>query len=196
MYVGYIFLIVFGIIFLLTGMYTLAMRICFCIGCRYNDKKPRTPAYPWYPFGGCSREEIEEIKRGYETSLKEYETSLKEWEDNKPLALKIYNAVPQRIDTTIFVIWIISIVSLILTGLTVTVCVLSDARTINQWKEVYVMIQQVVSNGSDLENIAISQTKIEYNEWLTNAIASLRTYGNWSSWSLYEEELLALQYIM
>ena len=58
------------------------------------------------------------------------------------------------------------------------------------------MIQQVVSNGSDLENIAISQTKIEYNEWLTNAIASLRTYGNWSSWSLYEEELLALQYIM
>ena len=186
MYAGYIFLIVFSIVFVLTGAYTLMMKICFCIGCRYNNKKP---SYPWYPFGGCSKEKIEKIKKSYETSLKE-------WEDNQPLALKIYKAVPQWIDTTVFVIWIISIVSLILTGLTVTVCVLSNARIINEWKEVYVMIQQVVNNGSDLENVAISQTKIEYNEWLTNAIASLKTYGNWSSWSLYEEELLALQYIM
>ena len=189
MYVGYIFLIVFGIIFVLTGAYSLAMKICFHIGVNYDNKKPLTPSYSWDPFGWRNKEECEKIKEGYETSLKE-------WKENEPLALKIYNAIPQWIDTTIFVIWIISIVSLVLTGLVVTICVLSDAQAINQWKEVYVMVQQIVNNGSDLENIAISQTKIEYNEWLTNAIANLRTYGNWSSWSLYEEELLALQYIM
>lgn len=189
MYVGYIFLIVFGIIFVLTGAYSLATKICFHIGVNYDNKKPLTPSYTWYYLGGSSKEEVEKIKERYETSLKE-------WEENRPLASKIFYATPKWLDTTVFAIWIISTVSLIIIGLVVTICVLSSIQAINQWKEVYVMVQQIVNNGSDLENIAISQTKIEYNEWLTNAIANLKTYGNWSSWSLYEEELLALQYIM
>ena len=189
MYVGYIFLIVFGIICVLTGAYTLMIKIGGNISANYDHKKPITPVYPWDLFGGCNKEEYEKIKERYETSLKE-------WEENRPLSSKIFYATPEWLDTTIFVIWIISIVLLVIASLVVTIGVLSDAQAINQWKEVYVMVQQIVNNGSDLENIAISQTKIEYNEWLTNAIANLRTYGNWSSWSLYEEELLALQYIM
>lgn len=42
------------------------------------------------------------------------------------------------------------------------------------------MIEQTVENGTDLENIAITQTIIEYNQWLAEAKASKEIYGIFS----------------
>ena len=41
-------------------------------------------------------------------------------------------------------------------------------------------VATAVENGSDLENIAITQTIIEQNEWLANAKADLAVWGTWS----------------
>lgn len=41
-------------------------------------------------------------------------------------------------------------------------------------------VEAVISNGTDLENIAITQTVIEQNEWLAKAKANLATWGSLS----------------
>lgn len=43
-------------------------------------------------------------------------------------------------------------------------------------------IQYVIENGTDLENIAISQTLIEQNSWLAEAKAELGMFGAWSKY--------------
>lgn len=43
-------------------------------------------------------------------------------------------------------------------------------------------IAMIVENGTDLENIAISQTVIEQNEWLAGAKADIEIYGCWSGY--------------
>ena len=42
------------------------------------------------------------------------------------------------------------------------------------------MIEQTVENGTDLENIAITQTIIEYNQWLAKAKTNKEIYGIFS----------------
>lgn len=35
-----------------------------------------------------------------------------------------------------------------------------------------------------------------YNTWLSEAASSLNTWGKWSGWYIWKDELLALQYIV
>ena len=112
---------------------------------------------------------------------------------DKPVLAKIYDKF------SVFEIEIITMVIfgiLILVGIIVASTVCSGISQINGWKETYQMVEQVIENGSDLENIAISQLKIEYNSWLSEAISSLNTWGKWSSWYMWKDKLLALQYII
>ena len=41
-------------------------------------------------------------------------------------------------------------------------------------------VEMAIANGSELENVAITQIVIEQNHWLANAKASAQTYGAWS----------------
>ena len=52
----------------------------------------------------------------------------------------------------------------------------------NKFQEQKVIIEQTIENGTDLENIAISKTIIDYNNWLAGAKASKKTYGIFSSY--------------
>lgn len=48
------------------------------------------------------------------------------------------------------------------------------------YEETRLMVTQSVENGSDMENIGITQTIIEQNHWLAEAKSSLKLYGMWS----------------
>ena len=61
------------------------------------------------------------------------------------------------------------------------------------YKENYNMVQMVIESGSETNNIAISQTIIEYNSWLSEAKASKKTFGIFSEYCL--ENLDELKYI-
>lgn len=59
---------------------------------------------------------------------------------------------------------------------------ISAKNKYNKFQEQKVIIEQTIENGTDLENIAISQTIINYNNWLAGAKASKKTYGIFSSY--------------
>lgn len=44
------------------------------------------------------------------------------------------------------------------------------------------MIEEIIESGEDLDNVSISQTIIEANEWLAKAKASKEMYGCFSSY--------------
>lgn len=52
-------------------------------------------------------------------------------------------------------------------------------------------VQEAYENGTEYDNIAITQTIIEMNTWLAQAKASKQTYGNWSMYYNVDIENLA-----
>lgn len=200
MYVGYILLIVIGAIFVLLLGLLILYKASIRAAVKYYSKKPSSPPYEpslYDYFGFYNVETAEEAMREdlaeYEIKKKEYIDKCSEWENNKPVLAKFYDKFP-IFEIEIVTMFIFGI--LILVGIIVASTVCSGISQINEWKETYQMIEQVIKNGSDLENIAISQLKIEYNSWLSEAISSLNTWGKWSSWYIWKDKLLALQYII
>lgn len=63
-----------------------------------------------------------------------------------------------------------------------------------KYKYDYEMVQEVVLNGKDLENIKITETILNYNNWLSKAKADKETWGNWSVY--YKEDLDSLKPIV
>jgi hypothetical protein len=43
-------------------------------------------------------------------------------------------------------------------------------------------VEEAYSNGTELDNIAMTQTIIEMNDWLINAKVNKKFYGNWSKY--------------
>ena len=73
-------------------------------------------------------------------------------------------------------------------------CPLDAKKEVLKYKKNYEMIQSVMENGTEYDNIAISQTLIEYNTWLSEAKADKEFWGNWSVY-VYED-LDSLEYIV
>lgn len=98
--------------------------------------------------------------------------------------------------------WGVGWMTLIATGLSaliifLPVCIfvpLGAKQEVMKYKKDYEMIQEVIKNGSEYNNIAISQTLIEYNTWLSSAKADKELWGNWSEY-VYED-LNSLEYIV
>ena len=62
-----------------------------------------------------------------------------------------------------------------------SICAPIDAkREVEYFKYQSEYVATAIENGSDLENIAITQTIIEQNEWLAKAKSGLATWGTWS----------------
>lgn len=61
-------------------------------------------------------------------------------------------------------------------------CPLAGEREANYFVAQKEYVELAVENGKDLENIAITHTIIEQNEWLANAKASKATYGCFSKY--------------
>ena len=59
------------------------------------------------------------------------------------------------------------------------ICAKQEYQTFEIQKE---FVQEAYENGTDADNIAITQTVIEMNTWLAEAKASKQTLGNWSAY--------------
>ena len=78
------------------------------------------------------------------------------------------------------IIWVAGGLALFFTSLSLTIGVSTAKVEYQKYKNKYDYVMQVIDNRSDLENFGITETILEYNEWLESAKARKEVYGNWS----------------
>ena len=91
-------------------------------------------------------------------------------------------------------LFIISLIVLAVTGIFALVVEVGTKSDILLWIEKKDMMQQVVEAGGDLDNISITQTKINFNNWLASARVELERWGTWSTWWPHKEIIESLEY--
>ena len=87
------------------------------------------------------------------------------------------------INTTPFIGWGIAIISGVFSFLFLLTCIFCPVgaqKEVNYFIAQKEYVEMAIKNGSELENVAITQIVIEQNQWLANAKASAQTYGAWS----------------
>lgn len=89
------------------------------------------------------------------------------------------------INTTPFIGWAIAIISGVFSICFLLICVFVPVgvrKEVNYFIVQKEYVEMAIQNGSELENVAITQIVIEQNQWLANAKASVQAYGAWSSY--------------
>ena len=73
------------------------------------------------------------------------------------------------------------VVFVVITALSIILPIYNE-KQFNKYKQKYEYVMSVIDNMNDYQyaNLGITQTILEYNEWLDNAKAAKETYGNWS----------------
>lgn len=71
----------------------------------------------------------------------------------------------------------------------------SASLEIARWEEFLPMAETTIANGSNTDNFAITGNIIDYNTWLAEARASLKTFGCWSRYYTNRDLLIALPYL-
>lgn len=66
-------------------------------------------------------------------------------------------------------------------------------REQQEWQEKRIMIELVVENGGEYDNVGISNTIIEYNNWLAEVKVSKDRYGIFSSY--YAIDISDMEYL-
>lgn len=80
----------------------------------------------------------------------------------------------------IFGILCIAVFVLLLVSIINPLCVRTELA---EWEEFTVIAEEVMaSSTNELERAGIANKVLEYNEWLADARASLKLWGNWSSY--------------
>lgn len=92
------------------------------------------------------------------------------------------------------VLFIVGLIVLIVTGVSALIVEVGVKSDILLWIEKKDMMSQVVEAGGDLDNISITQTKIEFNNWLVSARVELERWGTWSTWWPHKEIIESLEY--
>lgn len=100
------------------------------------------------------------------------------------------------VDGVVLIIGLICIVSLIVLT---TVCTVGVAapfvakRDILEFEEYKIVVEEAYGNGTDLDNIGMTENIIHYNKWLAEAKASKKLFGNFSRYYKYDIE--SMEYI-
>lgn len=87
------------------------------------------------------------------------------------------------INTNPFIGWCIAIFGGVLSVCFLLMCIFCPVgarKEVNYFIAQKEYVEMAIENGSELENVAITQIVIEQNQWLANAKASAKTYGAWS----------------
>lgn len=66
---------------------------------------------------------------------------------------------------------------------------------IARWEEFLPMAETAIANGSNTDNFAITGNIIDYNTWLAEARASLKTFGCWSRYYTNRDLITTLPYL-
>lgn len=135
-------------------------------------------------------------EREEDKKIEEEETKkrVEEWESKEPIISEFINN-SATILLIRYILIIVGIALVILFGLILAVSIPANNYNITHWQEQYEMIKLVEESGSELDNIAISQTKIEYNAWLADVRTSMNYWDNWSTYYWFADEIAQLEYL-
>ena len=92
-------------------------------------------------------------------------------------------------EDTEFALFIEKIITIIISSFAIIIACASGIKckcNHQAYLERYAMVQTVIQNGEGIENIAINQTIIELNTWLSDAKASKATLGIFSGYYLMD----------
>lgn len=94
------------------------------------------------------------------------------------------------------------IVLMFVTGLLLFIAILisliaplSASLEIARWEEFLPMAETAIANGSNTDNFAITSNIIDYNTWLAEARASLKSFGCWSRYYTNRDLITTLPYL-
>lgn len=144
-----------------------------------------------------TKKEYLEIKADDELAEAEHVKRVKDWEKHKPN--KFVEIISHEFDNVHIAATVLTIIFGFITLIVAVVFLnnlFSIPSEITEFTHMREMIEQVIANGSDYDNLAISQTKIEFNSWLADAIASLERWGNWSAYYPWADEIYSLSYLI
>lgn len=89
------------------------------------------------------------------------------------------------VNTEPFIGWLVAVFAGVISFILLLCSIffpLSAKREANYFISQKEYVEMAIANGSELENVAITQIVIEQNKWLANAKASVQTYGAWSKY--------------
>lgn len=173
---GHVMMMVIGVAILAIGI------VAYRIGSKLIDK---------------AAESLDEWRRGapsFYSRYENYEKYRREVQKHKkemPKEKKICNILLYGGTVSV----VIGILTFLIFGM---ICALSfpiNKSELAKYEEKYQMIQLVEESGTELENVALSQAKIEFNDWLAGAKSSLNRWGNWSLYYYVKDEVLQLEYL-
>ena len=212
----YILETIFGSLFAVCLILIIFGAICHKIYTKYKIKEPvRYIGYEIYPFMAYSKLYLnctnyfgykqakydknvpkDQIKEDAEKIIKDSEEKYNIWKNNEPKFCSKIIKIINKINIPFIAITITMFLIFFILSLIIICAVGANPGTILKYQNMYSMIEEVINNGTDLENIAITQTKIEFNAWLVDVKTSLERWGNWSLWYLWKDQILALNYLI
>lgn len=119
---------------------------------------------------------LEKLKKNYAKKKRWYTIYM--WDDDWKIGLMLIAG---------FLLVIIILISLI--------APLSSSIEIARWEEFLPMAETAIANGGSMDNFGITGNIIEYNTWLAEARASLKTFGCWSRYYTNRDIITTLPYL-
>ena len=130
------------------------------------------------PYGGFkahfynNSDEIQQLKRYNQTE--EVQRLQKNWK-KQHFWKRLY-------DIKIVFITIVAITLLVMFifGLITLLKFISIPMELTRWEEFVIVAEETLQSSNELQSTAVVSQVLQYNEWIANARASQRIYGNWS----------------
>ena len=121
-------------------------------------------------------EVLEKLQKNY--TKKERWQTIYQWDDDWKVCLTFIAGL------LLFIAILVSIIA-----------PLSASIEIATWEEFLPMAETAIANGNDMDNFAITGNIIDYNTWLAEARASLKTFGCWSRYYTNRDLITTLPYL-
>ena len=121
-------------------------------------------------------EVLEKLKKNYAKKERWYAIYL--WDDEWKIGL-------------MFIVGLLLFIAILISIVAPTSASLEIAR----WEEFLPMAETAIANGSNTDNFAITGNIIDYNTWLAEARASLKSFGCWSRYYTNRDLITTLPYL-
>jgi hypothetical protein len=120
-----------------------------------------------------------EAKRLEEAGQKELLIKLQKNYKRKKFWYKAWSDY-ETLRSIVFVILCIAVIMFLLVSIIIPLCVRTELA---EWKEFTTIAEEIMaSSTNEIERAGIVNKMLEYNEWLADARASQKLWGNWSAY--------------
>jgi hypothetical protein len=120
-----------------------------------------------------------EVERLEEVGQKELLIKLQKNYKRKKFWYKAWSDY-ETLRSIVFVILCIAVIMFLLVSIIIPLCVRTELA---EWKEFTTIAEEIMaSSTNEIERAGIVNKMLEYNEWLADARASQKLWGNWSAY--------------